>query len=91
MKELLDTLRDRKTLIFMVALPLLLIPGLITVMVRLAASEERKTRERLLVVQAEPDERARRAIDLSIEKYCSVMHSLAPDIRVTYDIDLGPD
>ncbi|HUL69660.1 MAG TPA: OsmC family protein [Gemmatimonadales bacterium] len=32
--------------------------------------------------------KARRAIDLSIEKYCSVMHSLAPDLRVTYDLDL---
>jgi putative redox protein len=30
--------------------------------------------------------RARRAIDLSIEKYCSVMHSLAPDIEITYDL-----
>jgi putative redox protein len=35
--------------------------------------------------------KARRAIDLSIGKYCSVMHSLAPDIRVTYDLDLGRD
>ena len=33
--------------------------------------------------------RARRAIDLSIQKYCSVMHSLAPDIAVTYDLELG--
>lgn len=33
--------------------------------------------------------KARRAIDLSIEKYCSVMHSLAPDIRTTYDLVLG--
>lgn len=33
--------------------------------------------------------RARRAIDLSLEKYCSVMHSLAPDIKVTYDLALG--
>jgi putative redox protein len=33
--------------------------------------------------------KARRAIDLSIEKYCSVIHSLAPDIRVTYDLALG--
>lgn len=32
--------------------------------------------------------KARRAIDLSIEKYCSVIHSLAPDIRVTYDLVL---
>jgi putative redox protein len=33
--------------------------------------------------------KARRAIDLSIGKYCSVLHSLAPDIRVTYDLRLG--
>jgi putative redox protein len=33
--------------------------------------------------------RARRAIDLSIEKYCSVMHSLAADLRITYDLALG--
>ena len=30
--------------------------------------------------------KARRAIDLSLQKYCSVIHSLAPDIRVTYDL-----
>ena len=33
--------------------------------------------------------KARRAIDLSLEKYCSVMHSLAPDIKVSYDLALG--
>ena len=27
--------------------------------------------------------KARRAIDLSVEKYCSVIHSLAPDIAIT--------
>jgi putative redox protein len=32
---------------------------------------------------------ARRAIDLSISKYCSVVHSLAPDIRVTHGLTLG--
>jgi putative redox protein len=32
--------------------------------------------------------KARRAIDLSIEKYCSVIHSLAPDIDITYDLAL---
>jgi putative redox protein len=31
----------------------------------------------------------RRAIDLSLEKYCSVFHSLAPDIAVTYALSLG--
>ncbi len=33
--------------------------------------------------------KARRAVELSIEKYCSVLHSLAPDIQVTHDIVLG--
>lgn len=33
--------------------------------------------------------RARRAIDLSLQKYCSVINSLAQDIRITYDLALG--
>ena len=33
--------------------------------------------------------KVRRAIDLSLEKYCSVTHSLAADIAITYDIALG--
>ncbi len=33
--------------------------------------------------------RARRAVELSLEKYCSVVASLAKDLPVTYDIDLG--
>jgi putative redox protein len=33
--------------------------------------------------------KVRRAIDLSIEKYCSVIHSLAPDIAITYALSLG--
>jgi putative redox protein len=32
--------------------------------------------------------KVRRAIDLSLEKYCSVVHSLAPDIALTYDFEL---
>jgi putative redox protein len=35
------------------------------------------------------ESKARRAIDLSIEKYCSVIHSLAPDIRITRALTLG--
>ncbi len=31
----------------------------------------------------------RRAIDLSLEKYCSVIHSLAPDIAISYALSLG--
>lgn len=33
--------------------------------------------------------KARRAIDLSLEKYCSVVHSLAPDIAVEYDLHVA--
>ena len=33
--------------------------------------------------------RATRAIELSLAKYCSVVHSLAPDIRVTHALTLG--
>lgn len=31
----------------------------------------------------------RRAVDLSLEKYCSVVHSLAPDIAITYGLSLA--
>ena len=34
------------------------------------------------------ESKARRAIDLSIEKYCSVLASLAPDIAITYDLTI---
>jgi putative redox protein len=30
--------------------------------------------------------KVRRAIDLSLEKYCSVVASLAPDIAISYDV-----
>jgi putative redox protein len=33
--------------------------------------------------------KVRRAIDLSLEKYCSVVHSLAPDLAVTYELSLA--
>jgi putative redox protein len=32
--------------------------------------------------------KARRAVELSIQKYCSVIHSLAPDIRVSYAVEV---
>ena len=32
--------------------------------------------------------KTRRAVDLSLEKYCSVVASLAPDIRISYDVAL---
>lgn len=33
--------------------------------------------------------RARRAVELSMEKYCSVVHSLRQDIRVTHELRLA--
>jgi putative redox protein len=33
--------------------------------------------------------KARRAIDLSLQKYCSVIHSLAPDLAITYALSLA--
>jgi putative redox protein len=33
--------------------------------------------------------KARRAIELSIQKYCSVLHSLAPDIQITHGLTLA--
>ncbi len=33
--------------------------------------------------------KVRRAVDLSLEKYCTVMASLAPDIRVSYDVAIA--
>jgi len=35
-----------------------------------------------------PEERVRHAIDLSLERYCSVTHSLAPDIARRYELVL---
>ena len=35
------------------------------------------------------DLKVRRAIDLSLEKYCSVVASLAPDIAISYDVALA--
>jgi len=35
------------------------------------------------------DAKAKRAVSLSIEKYCSVIHSLAPDIAITYAVTIA--
>ncbi len=34
-------------------------------------------------------EKAQRAVALSLEKYCSVVHSLAPDLKVTHEVVLA--
>ena len=33
--------------------------------------------------------KARHAVELSVEKYCSVISSLAPDIKVTNEVHVG--
>ena len=33
--------------------------------------------------------KANRAVSLSVEKYCSVIHSLAPDIAITYAVTIA--
>jgi putative redox protein len=33
--------------------------------------------------------KARRAVELSMDKYCSVIHSLAPDIAITHELRLA--
>jgi putative redox protein len=39
--------------------------------------------------QGTDDVKVRRAIDLSLEKYCSVVASLAPDIAISYDVAIA--
>jgi putative redox protein len=34
-------------------------------------------------------DKANRAVDLSVKKYCSVIHSLAPDIAITYAVTVA--
>lgn len=42
------------------------------------------------LVGSAPDEAVQRAIDLSREKYCSVLHTLRPDLRLTITHDITP-
>src|SRR5262249_42941983 len=58
-KEFLDILRDRKTLIFMIALPTLVMPGLMSVITRIAIHGQQQARRAPLIVQCEQDERDR--------------------------------
>jgi len=37
-----------------------------------------------------PREHVERAVQLSLDKYCSVAASLAPDIRTTWEIEISP-
>jgi sodium transport system permease protein len=58
-KEFLDILRDRKTLLFMIALPMLVIPGLMSVLTRIALKGQETAHRTPLIVQCEADERDR--------------------------------
>ena len=39
-------------------------------------------------IAAADEPKIRRAIDLSYEKYCSILHSLRDDIEMTFDLEL---
>lgn len=54
-KEMLDSIRDRRTLLMMVAMPLLLVPGIIILMVKLqtAQMEKAETRQHRIVFVGE--------------------------------------
>ncbi len=85
-KELTDTLRDRKTILLMVALPTLISPGLSALFARVAQSQQKQTQERRLVVQAENDERdrvlgfLRKRIDASRPQSGPLMKMLGPAV-----------
>lgn len=49
-KELIDTIRDRRTIIMMVIIPLLVFPILINLTVKLSISQERKAQEKILKI-----------------------------------------
>lgn len=49
-KELVDTIRDRRTIMFMIVIPLLLFPVLMQVMLKLQRSQETKAKEQSLRV-----------------------------------------
>jgi sodium transport system permease protein len=49
-KELIDTIRDRRTIIMMIIIPLLVFPVIINLTVKLTVSQERKAREKILKV-----------------------------------------
>jgi putative redox protein len=35
------------------------------------------------------DAKAQRAVSLSVEKYCSVVHTLASDVAISYDVEIS--
>ncbi|MFQ5638101.1 MAG: ABC transporter permease subunit [bacterium] len=49
-KELIDTLRDRRTIIAMVLVPVMMIPLMLMVMTRIQSSQAKKAREEVLTV-----------------------------------------
>ena len=66
LKEMRDTLRDRRTLIMMVGLPLLLVPGLLVGVTAITSSQQQRAQEKVLQIgyasEGDADE-LRRMID----------------------------
>jgi len=58
-----------------------------------AAGQPRRLTDMHLVYHVSSDstrEHVERAVQLSFDKYCSVAGSLAPDVRITWEIELHP-
>lgn len=94
-KELLDILRDRKTLVFMVALPILLMPLLMIGMTRLMISQRLKTQSRRLHVAMPAEDRQRWVEFLGARlrereaEAAAVLATLAPDASARVERVLG--
>ena len=60
---------------------------------RVAEPPRRFTRIKLTYVtrglDAAHEDKLRRAVELSHEKYCSVLHTIRPDVEIQSEIDLG--
>lgn len=76
-KELLDTLRDRRTLLMAIVLPLMLFPVIIGVFVELQSSQTQKAEERVLRVGLVTEGNA--------ESFADMLRS-RPDLRLYDDI-----
>jgi sodium transport system permease protein len=79
-KEMIDTLRDRRTIVFMVIIPLLLFPILFRVMFSVERSQSEKARTRKLrVACVDNGNAARFAAMLSARDDVTVVRGLPPD------------
>ena len=79
-KELIDTIRDRRTLLFMIVIPLLLFPVLFKIMFSLQEKQTKKAEQKVLrVALVDNDNAARFAAILNEREGLSVSHDVPAD------------